>query len=100
MKKFLLGAVIAISSLNVASAVTEQEALASPDDVELNRTFAQEQFAQGNYQKALEGIERVIIAKPLDLSARFFRINLMVVLNRGRSRDELQTIPDAVFAGG
>ena len=92
MKKFLLGAVIAISS-SAVSAVTEQEALASPDDVQLNRTFAQEQFAQGNYQKALEGIERVIIAKPLDLSARFFRINLMVVLNRGSEvRDELQTI--------
>lgn len=92
MKKILLAVAAASISAQVL-AVSEQEALANPEDAQLNRTFAQEQFAEGNYQKALEGIERVIIAKPLDLSARFFRINLMVVLNRGSEvRDELQTI--------
>ena len=49
-----------------------QEAEAQPDNVDLNRTFAQEQFAAGNLADALVGIERVIIASPLDLSARFF----------------------------
>ena len=92
MKDLILGAVLSAVTLT-AFAVTEQEALANPEDVQLNRTFAQEQFAEGNYEKALEAIERVIIAKPLDLSARFFRINLMVVLNRGSEvRSELQTI--------
>ena len=92
MKKILLA--VAVASISTqALAVSEQEALANPDDAQLNRTFAQEQFAEGNYEKALEGIERVIIAKPLDLSARFFRINLMVALNRGSEvRSELQTI--------
>ena len=92
MKNLILGAVLSTVTLT-AFAVTEQEALANPEDAQLNRTFAQEQFAEGNYEKALEAIERVIIAKPLDLSARFFRINLMVVLNRGSEvRSELQTI--------
>lgn len=92
MRKFLLAAAFASISANVM-AVSEQEALSNPEDAQLNRTFAQEQFAEGNYQKALEGIERVIIASPLDLSARFFRINLMVILKRGAEvRDELQTI--------
>lgn len=70
--------------------ITEAEALADPS---LDRTFAQEQFAEGNFEQALSAIERVIIASPLDLSARFFRINLMVVLNRGQEvRGELETI--------
>ena len=62
-----------LSTSAAVAAVTAQQAAASPEDAELNRTFAQEQFAAGNLQDALEGIERVIIVSPLDLSARFFR---------------------------
>ena len=86
----LLALCAALSSVNSSAAITEAEALANPD---LDRTFAQEQFAEGNFETALSAIERVIIASPLDLSARFFRINLMVVLNRGSEvREELETI--------
>ena len=92
IKGSLLASVVA-SSLNVSAAVTASEAEAQPENVDLNRTFAQEQFAAGNLADALVGIERVIIASPLDLSARFFRINLMVLLNRGSEVvGELETI--------
>ena len=82
-----------LSTSAAVAAVTAQQAAASPEDAELNRTFAQEQFAAGNLQDSLEGIERVIIVSPLDLSARFFRINLMVLLDRGSEvLKELETI--------
>ena len=84
---------LALVSANVLAAVTAEQAAAAPEDIALNRTFAQEQLAEGNLELALEGIERVIIASPLDLAARFFRINIMVLLNRGGEVvDELETI--------
>ena len=87
--------IVAISAISFGSlaAVTPEQAAAAPEDTTLNRTFAQEQLAEGNLELALEGIERVIIASPLDLAARFFRINIMVLLNRGDEVvDELETI--------
>ena len=87
--RYLIFSAAGFASLSHAL-ITEEQALADPA---LDRSFAQEQFAEGNFEKALSAIERVIIESPLDLSARFFRINLMVVLNRGAEvRDELETI--------
>ena len=83
----------ALMSASAMASVTAEQAAAEPNNIELNRQFAQEQFAAGELKDALTGIERVIIASPLDLSARFFRINVMVLLNRGAEvRDELETI--------
>lgn len=74
-----------------ANAVTEAEYQANKDDIDLARTYAAELFASGKYEQALTVIEDVIIAKPVDLAARFFRIQVMVALGRGDEvLDELE----------
>ena len=93
MRAVTLAFALATLSLSSNAQITAQQAANEPENIDLNRTFAQEQLAAGNLQDALDGIERVIIASPLDLAARFFRINIMVLLNRGDEvRSELETI--------
>ena len=72
-KSSLLASAVAVA-LNASAAVTSAQAEAQPDNVDLNRTFAQEQFAAGNLADALVGIERVIIASPRSFSSIFFAL--------------------------
>jgi len=72
-------------------AVTEAEYQANKNDTELARTYAAELFAQKKFDQALAVIEDVIVAKPVDLAARFFRIQIMITLGRGEEvLDELE----------
>ena len=76
-----------------AFAVTLEEAEANPKNSELNRQFAIERFAENDLDVALAAIERVIIGKPTDISARFFRAKILVLLNRGNEvKEELELI--------
>ena len=92
----LVGALLAFATVlffNAALAITLSEAEANPKDSELNRKFAIERFAENDLEPALAAIERVIIVKPTDISARFFRAKILVLLNRGNEvKDELELI--------
>ena len=92
----LAGALLAFATVlyfNAALAITLSEAEANPKDSELNRKFAIERFAENDLEPALAAIERVIIVKPTDISARFFRAKILVLLNRGNEvKDELELI--------
>ena len=58
--------------------------------IEANRAAAQQLLADGQPNAALRRIEQVIIAAPRDLSARFFRAQILVSLDRGDEvREEL-----------
>jgi len=92
MKKLILIFILAFN-LTSAFAVTKSDAEANPKDAELNRTYAIEMLAKGDYAEALAGIERTIIAKPTDIPARFFRAKVLVILGRGEEvKDELEFI--------
>ncbi|MGC6472492.1 MAG: hypothetical protein ACON4W_06420 [Parvibaculales bacterium] len=76
-----------------ALAVTEQEALSQPRNVELNRAFALEQLAANNLEAALAASERVIRAAPADLDARLMRAQILIKMGRGKeSVKDLQTL--------
>lgn len=80
-----------VSFCSLAMAVTEAEYQANKNDTELARTYAAELFAQKKFDRALAVIEDVIVAKPVDLAARFFRIQIMITLGRGEEvLDELE----------
>ena len=57
------------------------------------RAAAQDALAAGNRQEALRRIENVLRFKPSDLSARFFRAQLLVSMGRGDEiRDEIELL--------
>ena len=76
---------LALSLGMIAS--THSQAMAqnalSPAKIEQQRSIAQQYFADGDLNAALKSIERLIIAKPTDIPARFFRAQLLASLGRG-----------------
>ncbi|MGC6518375.1 MAG: tetratricopeptide repeat protein [Candidatus Puniceispirillaceae bacterium] len=63
----------------------------SDADVANLRAEAQDLLVEKQPEEALRKIEQVIIARPTDLAARFFRAQILVSLGRGAEiRDELQ----------
>ena len=93
---YLIHGLVALASLfcsHTTFAVTLEEAEGNPKNSELNRQFAIERFAENDLKLALAAIERVIIAKPTDIPARFFRAKIVVLMNRGNEvKDELELI--------
>ena len=83
---FLLMSLAAASPMSFA-----QTSAATTQNIEANRAAAQKLLADGMPNEALQRIEQVIIAAPRDLSARFFRAQILVSLGRGQEvRQELQ----------
>ena len=71
--------------------VTKAEYEADKNNLDLARQYAAELFAARKFSESLEVIEEIIIAKPVDLSARFFRVQVMMALGRGDEvLDELE----------
>ena len=93
---YLIRGLVALAFLfcsHTTFAVTLEEAEGNPKNSELNRQFAIERFAENDLKLALAAIERVIIAKPTDIPARFFRAKIVVLMNRGNEvKDELELI--------
>ena len=84
--------VFAIAALTIMpqQAAFAQETV-SDEIVQANREAAQQALAKGEKEEALELISQVVIARPTDLSARFFRAQVLVALGRGLEiRDELE----------
>lgn len=91
--KFISAAMVA-SALSLSSGIATNIAFAQSEAVEAqilaDRTAAQQAFSEGRPEDALSLIEKVIIASPVDLSARFFRAQVLVTLERGAEiREEL-----------
>lgn len=64
---------------------------ASAEETQADRAEAQRAFAEGRKEDALALINKVVISNPADLSARFFRAQILVSLGRGAEiRDELE----------
>ena len=83
---FLLMSLAAASPMSFA-----QTSAATTQNIEANRAAAQKLLADGMPNEALQRIEQVIIAAPRDLSARFFRAQILVSLGRGQEvREEIQ----------
>ena len=83
---FLLISLAAASPMSFA-----QTTAATMQNIEANSAAAQKLLADGMPNEALQRIEQVIIAAPRDLSARFFRTQILVSLGRGQEvRQELQ----------
>ena len=80
-----------LMSLAVLSAPSfAQTSSSNQSSIEVNRAAAQQLLADGQANAALRRIEQVIIAAPRDLSARFFRAQILVGLGRGDEvREEL-----------
>lgn len=55
----------------------------SAAQLEEQRKDAQKLFADGDLEASLKSIEKLIIAKPTDIKARFFRAQLLAALGRG-----------------
>jgi len=82
---FLLMSLAVISAPSFA-----QTSSSDQSSIEVNRAAAQQLLADGQANAALRRIEQVIIAAPRDLSARFFRAQILVGLGRGDEvREEL-----------
>ncbi len=96
MKLSRFSASLVAMSMTFASsalAISEQEAMAQPRNVELNRTFAIEQLAANNLSVALAASTRVIRAAPADLDARLLRAQILIKMRRGKEAvDDLQTL--------
>ena len=76
-----LGLVLGVAaSLN---SVALAQAKLSPEELEDKRKEAQQFFADGELQKALNSINQFIIASPADIRARFFRAQMLAALGRG-----------------
>ncbi len=81
----VLGVTAALNS--VALAQTSM----SPAELDAKRKEAQQLFANGDLEASLKSIEQLIIAKPADIRARFFRAQLLASLGRGEEvLEELQ----------
>ena len=89
---FILASILGCFTLfNVGyyNPVMAQETV-SDEQVQTNRKAAQKALAEGRQQDALDLISQVVIARPTDLSARFFRAKILVSLGRGAEiREEL-----------
>lgn len=84
-----LATAVALPLTTIAPSAFAQTEI-SEEQVQEKRTNAQTAFSEGRADDALSLIEQVIIAKPTDLSARFFRAQILVSLNRGSEiRNEL-----------
>ena len=76
-----LGLVLGVAaSLN---SVALAQAKLSPEELEDKRKEAQQFFADGDLQQALNSINQFIIASPADIRARFFRAQMLAALGRG-----------------
>lgn len=75
------------------AAVTYQEVLAAPDDIELNYRYARTLVRQGNLRGAAATLERILMIDPKLSKVRLF---LAVVLVRLDSLDEAQKNLDAL----
>lgn len=89
---FVLASVLGcltFSDIGFSNHVLAQETVS--DEVVLEtRQAAQKALAEGRQEEALELISQVVIARPTDLSARFFRAQILVSLGRGAEiREEL-----------
>ena len=72
-----------------SNSVMAQETV-SDEQVQTTREAAQKALAEDRKEDALDLISQVVIARPTDLSARFFRAQILVSLGRGPEiRDEL-----------
>jgi len=77
-------------ALTVASTASYAQTTAAKT-IEDNRAAAQQLLADGMPNEALRRIEAVIIAAPRDLSARFFRAQILEGLGRGNEvREEVE----------
>ena len=89
---FVLASVIGCLTLfdvGYSNPVFAQETV-SDEQVKADREAAQKALADGRQEEALDLISQVVIARPTDLSARFFRAQILVSLGRGAEiRDEL-----------
>ena len=75
---FLLMSLVLVSAPSFAQNIGSDQS-----SIEVNRAAAQKLLADGQANAALRRIEQVIIAAPRDLSARFFRAQILVGLGRG-----------------
>jgi len=90
LKYGLIGLFLAVAAPLQAAAQS-----APSDDTVINteRRAAQQALASGNRVEALRRIEIVVRADPSDLSARFFRAQLLVSMGRGEEiRDEIELL--------
>jgi hypothetical protein len=81
-------------SLALASPASFAQTTMTDAEIADSRAAAQKLLADGMPNEALKRIEQVIIASPTDLSARFFRAQILVNLGRGgeiREEVELMT---------
>ena len=89
---FVLASVIGCLTLfdvGYSNPVFAQETV-SDEQVKADREAAQKALAEGRQEEALDLISQVVIARPTDLTARFFRAQILVSLGRGAEiRDEL-----------
>ena len=89
---FVLASVIGCLTLfdvGYSNPVFAQETV-SDEQVKADREAAQKALAEGRQEEALDLISQVVIARPTDLSARFFRAQILVSLGRGAEiREEL-----------
>lgn len=84
----ILGCFI-IFDAGYSNSVMAQETV-SDEQVQTTREAAQKALAEDRKEDALDLISQVVIARPTDLSARFFRAQILVALGRGPEiREEL-----------
>ncbi len=84
---------LGLSAMAPAQAATAAAAAADPDNISLNRSFAIEQIAANNLEAALVAIERVIVAAPTDLEARYLRGQILYLMGRGDEiRSEMEVL--------
>ena len=74
IKKLLITGTVLLAMLGSVAAedVTYEEILASPDDLELNYLYAQQQVIKGDLQQASSALERVLLLQPNWDNARLF----------------------------
>jgi hypothetical protein len=84
LKSALFGAIVVVSmaAMPLGNEAFSQSKL-SDAEVQSYRTEAQQLLADKKTEAALKKIEQVIIARPTDLSARFFRSQILTSLGRG-----------------
>lgn len=91
MSKFLRAAIVAAAMMAASLPATLSAQTVSDAEVKALRSQAQQLLVDKMPEDALSKIEQVIIARPTDLAARFFRAQILVSLGRGEEiKDELQ----------
>jgi len=95
MKRFLQAiSIVSFGLTSLAQAeISYAEILADPDNPALNQQFARERLATGDAKAALAAVERVLVAEPINLSARLFRAEVLAALGADlQAKGELQAL--------